>query len=66
VELITAMMEDYSSPRPMTEAERSGFLQEYFNYSGWTNFGPTPTATITPTLTPMSIPLVPSTATPKP
>jgi len=66
VELITAMMEDYSSPRPMTEAERSGFLQEYFNYSGWTNFGPTPTATITPTLTPMSIPPVPSTATPKP
>ncbi len=56
VELIPAMMEDYSSPRPMTDFERTGFLQEYFNYSGWTSFGPTPTPTITPTLTPMSIP----------
>lgn len=74
VELIPAMMEDYSSPRPMTEFERTGFLQEYFNYSGWTSFGPTPTPTVTPTLTPMSIPplagtsnVVPlSTATPAP
>ncbi len=56
IELITTMLEDYSRPRLMTDAERSGFLQEYFNYSGWTNFPPTPTATITPTLTPMSIP----------
>ena len=55
VELITALLEDYSRPRLMTDAERLGFLQEYFNYSGWTNFPPTPTATITPTLTPMSI-----------
>ncbi len=74
VELITGMVEDYSRPRLMTDFERSGFLQEYFNYSGWTSFGPTPTATITPTLTPMSIPplagtsnVVPlSTATPIP
>lgn len=56
VELIPAMMEDYSRPRPMTDAERPGFLQEYFTYSGWMPFIPTPTATITPTLTPMSIP----------
>jgi capsule synthesis protein PGA_cap len=56
IELITAMLEDYSRPRLMTEFERDGFLQEYFNYSGWTSFGPTPTPTITPTLTPMSIP----------
>jgi poly-gamma-glutamate synthesis protein (capsule biosynthesis protein) len=56
IELITAMLEDYSRPRLMTDEERPGFLQEYFNYSGWTSFGPTPTATITPTLTPMSIP----------
>ncbi|MEO8354834.1 MAG: CapA family protein [Chloroflexota bacterium] len=55
-ELITAMIEDYSRPRLMTDAERSGFLQEYFYYSGWTPLTPTPTATITPTLTPMSIP----------
>jgi hypothetical protein len=65
IELITAMLEDYSRPRLMTESERSGFLQEYFNKSGWTNFGPTPTATVTPTLTPMSIP-PDVTATPTP
>jgi poly-gamma-glutamate synthesis protein (capsule biosynthesis protein) len=56
IELITTMLEDYSRPRLMTDFERSGFLQEYFNYSGWTSFGPTPTPTITPTLTPMPIP----------
>ncbi len=55
-ELITAMVEDYSRPRIMNEQERAGFLQEYFNYSGWTPFIETPTPTITPTLTPMSIP----------
>jgi poly-gamma-glutamate synthesis protein (capsule biosynthesis protein) len=56
VELITAMLEDYSRPRLMTEQERAGFLQEYFYYSGWIPFRATPTPTITPTLTPMSIP----------
>lgn len=56
VELITAMMEDYSRPRPMTEEERSSFLQEYYYYSGWTPLVETPTPTITPTLTPMVIP----------
>lgn len=56
IELITTMLEDYARPRLMTDFERSGFLQEYFNYSGWTSFGPTATPTITPTLTPMSIP----------
>jgi poly-gamma-glutamate synthesis protein (capsule biosynthesis protein) len=72
VELITALLEDYSRPRLMTEQERAGFLQEYFYYSGWTPFSATPTPTITPTLTPMSIPtlsvnqsLSPS-STPKP
>jgi hypothetical protein len=55
-ELITAMLEDYSRPRLMTQQERAGFLQEYFYYSGWTPLDPTPTPTITPTLTPMSIP----------
>src|SRR5687767_7347104 len=55
-ELITALLEDYSRPRLMTEQERTGFLQEYFHYSGWMPLIPTPTATITPTLTPMSIP----------
>jgi poly-gamma-glutamate synthesis protein (capsule biosynthesis protein) len=66
IELITTMLEDYSRPRFMTEAERSGFLQEYFNKSAWTNFLPTPTATITPTLTPMSIPPLAGTSTPRP
>jgi capsule synthesis protein PGA_cap len=73
-ELITAMLEDYSRPRLMTDRERAGFLQEYFYYSGWTPLNPTPTPTITPTLTPMSIPtfsrssnLLPTTtATPAP
>ena len=55
-ELITAMLEDYSRPRLMTEQERAGFLQEYFFYSGWIPFNATPTPTITPTLTPMFIP----------
>jgi len=55
-ELITALLEDYSRPRLMTEQERSGFLQEYFYYSGWIPFNATPTPSITPTLTPMSIP----------
>ena len=56
VELITAMLEDYSRPRLMTAQERAGFLQEYFYYSGWIPFSPTLTPTITATLTPMSIP----------
>lgn len=56
IELITAMLEDYSRPRLMTEQERAGFLQEYFFYSGWIPFSATPTPTITPTLTPMWIP----------
>jgi poly-gamma-glutamate synthesis protein (capsule biosynthesis protein) len=64
VELIPALIEDYSRPRLMTEQERSGFLQEYFFYSGWVPLLPTPTATITPTLTPMSIPAFPGTPTP--
>jgi poly-gamma-glutamate synthesis protein (capsule biosynthesis protein) len=56
VELITAMLEDYSRPRIMTAEERAGFLQDYFYYSGWAPLIPTPTPVITPTLTPMSIP----------
>ena len=63
VELITAMLEDYARPRLMTEQERSGFLQEYFFYSGWIPFQATPTPTITPTLTPMSIPALSGTQT---
>lgn len=34
-ELLTAMLEDYSRPRPMTAGERAAFLAEYFAASGW-------------------------------
>ena len=62
VELITAMLEDYSRPRIMDEDERTDFLQDYFYYSGWMDPTPTPMPTITPTLTPMSIPSLPGTS----
>jgi poly-gamma-glutamate synthesis protein (capsule biosynthesis protein) len=34
-ELLTAMLEDWSRPRPMTLEERASFLQEIFAASGW-------------------------------
>lgn len=34
-ELLTAMLEDYARPRPMTPEERAAFLSEYFEASGW-------------------------------
>ncbi len=34
-ELLTATLEDYSRPSPMTPAERAAFLSEYFSTSGW-------------------------------
>jgi len=34
-ELLTAMLEDYARPRPMSEAEREQFLQDIFSASGW-------------------------------
>ena len=44
VELITAILEDFSRPRLMTDAERAAFLQEYFDASGWTTVDPTANA----------------------
>lgn len=35
VELLTAMLEDYSRPRPMTPEERAEMLSIYFQASGW-------------------------------
>lgn len=35
VELLTAMLEDSSRPRPMTDAERAQTLAKYFEVSGW-------------------------------
>jgi hypothetical protein len=34
-ELLTAFLEDYAQPRPMTEEERMYFLGEIFQASGW-------------------------------
>lgn len=34
-ELLTAMLEDYAQPRPMTSSERAVFLEELFTASGW-------------------------------
>jgi poly-gamma-glutamate synthesis protein (capsule biosynthesis protein) len=34
-ELLTAQLEEYARPRPMTPEERTAFLQEYFTASGW-------------------------------
>jgi poly-gamma-glutamate synthesis protein (capsule biosynthesis protein) len=59
VELITALLEDYSRPRIMREDERADFLHEYYYYSGWMPLSPAPTPAITPTLTPMTIPPIP-------
>jgi poly-gamma-glutamate synthesis protein (capsule biosynthesis protein) len=55
-ELLTAMLEDYSRPRPMTEAERATFLSDYFYYSGWTPQVPTVVPQPTVTLTPIALP----------
>ncbi len=35
VELLTAMLEDYAQPRPMTLIEREDLLTEIFDASGW-------------------------------
>jgi hypothetical protein len=35
IDLLTAMLEDYAQPRPMTLEERQQFLQDYFTASGW-------------------------------
>jgi len=35
-EMLTAFLEDYARPRPMTEEERGAFLQEIFSARGWT------------------------------
>ena len=52
-ELLTAMLEDYARPRPMTTDERAQILQAYFGYSGWLPLVPTPAPAETPTLYPL-------------
>ncbi len=56
VELLTGMLEDYSRPRPATEAERRALLAEYFYVSGWTSLPPTAIPLPTVTLTPIALP----------
>ena len=56
VELLSAMLEDFSRPRPMNERERAQFLAEYFAYSGWMELQPTPIPVPTVTLTPIVLP----------
>jgi hypothetical protein len=56
VELLTMMLEDYSRPRPMTAAERTDFLNEYFYQSNWNPLVPESLPIPTLTLTPMSLP----------
>nr|HID15052.1 hypothetical protein [Anaerolineae bacterium] len=34
-ELLTAMLEDYARPRPMTDEEREALLRAAFGASGW-------------------------------
>ena len=66
-ELLTAMLEDYSRPRPMTEDERAAVLQEYFEHSGWMPLVPTPAPQQTPTIIPLPpfVPLPTHTPLPK-
>ncbi|HEX2696717.1 MAG TPA: CapA family protein [Anaerolineales bacterium] len=52
-ELLTAMLEDYARPRPMTPDERANFLKTYFGYSGWLPLISTPAPEQTPTLYPL-------------
>lgn len=52
-ELLTAMLEDYARPRPMTAEERAAVLQAYFAYSGWLPLVPTPAPAQTPTRYPL-------------
>jgi hypothetical protein len=56
VELLTARLEDYARPRPMTPDERAAFLLDYFYYSGFIPFSPTPVPQPTVTLTPIALP----------
>ncbi|HEX8992627.1 MAG TPA: CapA family protein [Anaerolineales bacterium] len=65
-ELLTAMLEDYARPRPMTPDERATFLTDYFGYSGWLPLIPTPAPLQTPTLYPLLQYLPLPTRTPAP
>ena len=65
-ELLTAMLEDYARPRPMTPDERATFLTDYFGFSGWLPLVPTPAPLQAPTLYPLLQYLPIPTRTPAP
>lgn len=56
IELLTAKLEDYSRPRPMTPDERWEFLAGMFTLSGWTAQPTRPSPVPTVTLTPIRLP----------
>lgn len=66
LELLTAMLVDYSRPIKMTEAERTDFLTYIFDASGWIEAIPTPSPMPTLTLTPIAMPVPFATLTPLP
>ena len=65
VEVLTAILMDYSRPQWMNAEQRRSFLSDYFYASGWIPFVPTPTPAPTATLTPLALPQ-PIIATPTP
>jgi hypothetical protein len=65
VEVLTAILMDYSRPQWMTDEQRRAFLSDYFYASGWIPFSPTPIPAPTVTLTPLALPQ-PINATPTP
>ncbi|MCJ7435122.1 MAG: CapA family protein, partial [Anaerolineales bacterium] len=56
VEVLTAILMDYSRPQWMTDEQRRAFLSEYFYASGWIPLLPTPIPAPTVTLTPLALP----------
>ncbi|MBT7071637.1 MAG: hypothetical protein HN855_15240 [Anaerolineae bacterium] len=66
VELLTALLVDYSRPIPMTDVQRADFLSYIFEASGWRDYPPTPTPSPTMTLTPIGMPVPFATLTPLP
>ncbi len=53
VDLVTAMLQDYSQPTPMGPADRADFLTYIFQASGWLPKGPYTGPKPTPTLVPL-------------
>jgi hypothetical protein len=56
VEVLTAILMDYSRPQWMTDEQRRAFLSDYFYASGWIPLLPTPIPAPTVTLTPLALP----------